>query len=188
MNIFDHLDILIPIITLAFAFGGAAFVFKNNIKVLEELRAVIEEKIKSRLDRMEAYYIKDMKQVMTKDMCNEETNHCTNARDKTRETLEKKIDEIQAAINLQDLKRHEANNKTHGCWLEIHEKLATIIATQESNKGLFTMHDSILRERGGHESRIEEIEKILKYRAGNAAISTPFGRRASDKKENCDEI
>jgi hypothetical protein len=185
MNIFDHFDILIPIVTFAFAFGGAAFIFKNNVKVLEELRKLIE-KLESKIESMEVYYVKDMKQVMTKAMCEEETNHCTKSRDKIRDSLEKKIDEIQTCLNLQDLKRHELNNKTHICWLEIHEKLATIQANQESNKVMFNTHNAILAERSGHEERIVELEKIMKYRANNAIVSMPFGRRAMDKKEEPD--
>lgn len=187
MNIFDHIDILIPLATFAFAFGGAAFVFKNNTKVLEDFRIIIEKLI-NKVDHMEAYYIKDMKHVMTKSMCEEETNHCIKSRDKVRDSLEKKIDEIQACINVQDLKRHESNNKTYACWLEIHEKLATIMANQESNKAMFNMHDLILRDRSDHTERINELEKTLKSRAMNLIGALPFGRRASDKKENCDEI
>lgn len=186
MNIFDHIDILIPLVTFAFAFGGAAFVFKNNIKVLEELRRVIE-KLETKVGHMESVYIRDMKTVMTKAMCSEETEHCIKARDKARETLEKKIDEIQAAINLQDLKRHETNNKTHACWLEIHEKLATIMANQDSNKAMFSIHDLVLRERSDHTERINELEKSLKSRAMSVIGALPFGRRSSDKKENCNE-
>ena len=182
MNIFDHIDILIPLVTFAFAFGGAAFVFKNNVKVLEELRTVIE-KLETKVNHMESIYIKDMKTVMTKSMCEEETNHCTKARDKARDSLEKKIDELQACINLQDLKRHETNNKTHACWLEIHKKLATIMANQESNKAMFALHDLILRERNDHTERIVELEKTLKVRAMSIMGALPFGRRASDKKE-----
>ena len=187
MNIFDHIDILIPLITAAFAFGGAAFVFKNNIMVLEELRKIIE-KLETKVDKMEIYYIKDMKTVMTKSMCSEETEHCIRARDKARENIEKKVDEIQACINLQDLKRHEVNNKTHECWLEIHSKLATIMANQEANKAMFSIHDLVLRERSDHADRINELEKTLKQRAMTILGALPYGRRASDKKENTDEV
>jgi len=182
MNIFDHIDILIPLITFSFAFGGAAFVFKNNIRVLDEFWKVIE-KLEAKVESMESYYIRDMKHVMTKSMCEEETAHCIKSRDKVRDALEKKIDEIQTCLNLQDLKRHELNNKTHVFWLEIHEKLATIQANQESNKTMFSTHNAILTERSGHEERIVELEKIMKYRANNAIVSMPFGRRATDKKE-----
>lgn len=175
MNIFDHIDTLIPLITFSFAFGGAAFVFKALQKVIEKLEAKVES--------MESYYIRDMKHVMTKSMCEEETAHCIKSRDKVRDALEKKIDEIQALINVQDLKLHETNNKTHVFWLEIHEKLATIQANQESNKTMFSTHNAILTERSGHEERIVELEKIMKYRANNAIVSMPFGRRATDKKE-----
>jgi len=186
MNIFDHIDILVPLITFSFAFGGAAFVFKNNIRVLDELRKVIE-KLEAKVESMENYYIKDMKHVMTKTMCEEETAHCIKSRDKVRDSLEKKIDEIQASLNTQDLKRHEANNKTHVCWLEIHEKLATIMANQEANKAMFSIHDLVLRERSDHADRINELEKALKLRANSAIVSMPFGRRATDKKGECDE-
>ena len=182
MNIFDHIDILIPLVTFAFAFGGAAFVFKNNTKVLEDFRIIIEKLI-NKVDHMEAYYIKDMKNVMTKAMCEEETAHCIKARDKARDSLEKKIDELQVSVNLQDMKRHETNNKTHACWLEIHEKLATIMANQEANKAMFSIHDLILRERSDHTERINELEKTLKSRAMSMIGALPFGRRASDKKE-----
>jgi chaperonin cofactor prefoldin len=174
MNIFDHIDILIPLITFSFAFGGAAFVFKNNIRVLDELRKVIE-KLEVKVDGMEAYYIKDMKKVMTKSMCEEETNHCTKSRDKVRDSLEKKIDEIQACINLQDLKRHETNNKTHACWLEIHEKLATIQANQEANKVMFGLHGVTLKERSDHAGRIEALEKLA-----GVTIKVNRGRREGD--------
>jgi len=182
VNIFDHFDILIPLITFSFAFGGAAFVFKNNIRVLDELRKVIE-KLEAKVESMESYYIKDMKHVMTKSMCEEETAHCTKSRDKVRDSLEKKIDSLQASLNTQDYKRHETNNKTHAYWLEIHEKLATIMANQESNKTMFSIHDLVLRERSDHTERINELEKAFKLRVNSAIVSMPFGRRASDQKE-----
>ena len=182
MNIFDHFDILIPLITFSFAFGGAAFVFKNNIRVLDELRKVIE-KLEAKVESMESYYIKDMKHVMTKSMCEEETAHCTKSRDKVRDSLEKKIDSLQASLNTQDDKRHEINNKMHACWLEIHEKLATIQANQESNKAMFSIHDLVLRERSDHTDRINELEKALKLRVNSAIVSMPSGRRANDQKE-----
>lgn len=190
MGIFEHTDmilmIFIPIITCAFAFGGAAFAFKNNTKVLEELRVFIE-KLEVKIDHMENYYVKDMKLVMTKAMCEEETSHCIKARDKVRDSLEKKIDEIQASINLQDLKRHETNNKTHAYWLEIHEKLATIMTNQEANKAMFAIHDLVLRERSDHTERINDLEKTLKSRAMNLIGALPFGRRSSDKIESKDK-
>ena len=182
MNIFDHIDILIPLVTFSFAFGGAAFVFKNNIRVLDELRRIIE-KLEAKVESMESYYIRDMKHVVTKSMCEEETSHCTKARDKVRDSLEKKIDEIQSCINIQDQKRHETNNKTHAYWLEIHEKLAAIMANQEANKAMFSIHDLVLRERSDHTDRINELEKALKLRVNSAIVSMPFGRRATDKKE-----
>lgn len=184
MNLLEHVDILVPLITLAFAFGGAAFVFKNNIKILEELRTVIE-KIENRLDHMESYYTKDMKSIVTKAMCSEETNHCTKARDKARDSIEKKIDELQASVNLQDLKRHETNNKTHLCWLEIHEKLATIMANQEANKAMFSLHDFVLKERADHAERINELEKKFIVSSPREPSDFPAtrenkGRRAGD--------
>jgi hypothetical protein len=46
------------------------------------------------------------------------------------------------------------------------------------------LHDIVLRERSDHADRINELEKTLKSRALNMLGAFPFGRRASDKKED----
>ncbi len=185
MGIFEHTDmmlmIFIPIITCAFAFGGAAFAFKNNTKLLEELRFVIEN-LEKKIACMESRYLTDMKNIVTIDRCEVESASCQKNRDVSRYALEKKIDELHADLMAQDMKRHEQNNKSHTHWLEISERLAGISATLELMKLTYSLHENVLRDRSDHTGRIEELEKVMKYRASNANVSMPHGRRAADVK------
>ena len=186
MGVFEHADIMImlfiPIITCAFAFGGAAFAFKNNTKLLGELRFLIEN-LEKKIACMESRYLTDMKNIVTIDRCETETAFCQKNRDDSRSALEKKIDEFHADLIAQDMKRHEQNNKSHTHWMDISERLAGISATLELMKLTYSLHENVLRDRSDHTSRIEELEKKIKHSARNANVSMPHGRRATDVKD-----
>lgn len=186
MGIFEHTDmilmIFIPIITCAFAFGGAAFAFKNNTKLLEDLRFVIEN-LEKKIACMESRYLTDMKNIVTIDRCESESISCQKNRDISRTALEKKIDEFHADLTVQDMKRHEQNNKSHAHWMEISERLAGISATLELMKLTYSLHENVLHDRSDHTSRIENLEKKIRHSASDANVSMPHGRRATDVKD-----
>lgn len=183
MGIFEHTDmilmIFIPIITCAFAFGGAAFAFRNNTKMMEELQHVIEN-MEKKIACMEVRYLTDMANIMTADKCVQECLSCNKIRDASRGALEKKLDELHSDLMSQDDKRHESNNKLHLYLLEFGEKLAGITASLELIKLTYTIQDTVLRDRSDHTGRIEELEKAMRIRIATIE-STPHGRRATDK-------
>jgi hypothetical protein len=186
MGVFEHTDmilmIFIPIITCAFAFGGAAFAFKNNTKLLEELRFVIEN-LEKKIACMESRYLTDMKNIVTIDRCEAESASCQKNRDNSRSALEKKLDEFHADLTVQDMKRHEQNNKSHAHWMEISERLAGISATLELMKLTYSLHENVLSAHSDHTGRIEELEKRIRHSTSNANVSMPHGRRATDVKD-----
>lgn len=128
---FEHWEalatVLIPLLTACGTVGWAAgrYILKTNEKVLSELALAIEE-LRQQTKVMCETYQKDMRSVVTKEDCRIECEDCNGKRDVLRNIIEKKIDELHADVNLQDLKRHEYNNKNQIYFLEICERLATV--------------------------------------------------------------
>lgn len=129
----DHweliVSIVVPILTLAGTIGLAAgsYVLKTNEKILSELTVAIAE-LRTQNKEMCETYQKDIRTFVTHDNCKDDAQNCNAQRDIFRLNIEKKIDELHTDINLQDLKRHENNNKSHIYFLEICERLATVEA------------------------------------------------------------
>jgi hypothetical protein len=129
--LFEHWEavvaVIIPILTLCGTIGWAAgsYILRTNEKVLSELALAIEE-LRQQTKAMCEIYQRDMRNVVTKEDCRIECEDCNGRRDILRTIVEKKIDELHADIHLQDLKRHEYNNKNQIYFLEICERLATV--------------------------------------------------------------
>jgi hypothetical protein len=107
-----------------------------------------------------------MRSIVTLDYCRNESDDCNKKRDLFRVGLEKKIDEMHDDIVLQDQKRHETNNKSHVCWVEIREKLATITTTLEFITKSYSENEKILASRSGHEDRLKSLEFSQKINHG----------------------
>ena len=182
-GLLEHTDVImmvfIPIITCAFAFGGAAFAFRNNVQHLDELKETIE-KMERKINCMETRYLTDLKDIVTLEHCENECGICNKNRDAARTSLEKKIDEIRAAMVVYEANRNTDSGKANNCWLEIRERLATLLSVQDMMKATCKSHDVLLRERSSHSNRIEELEKSSRV----MVREVQHNRRSTDVEHN----